>query len=258
MLNNELKIENLVDWIKHHAESRNKSVILIELDNTIASLANVSFAKKTGLAIHAIINCDDEHWQLNRDYCDLINLDFTRINHLLNLEDYMPEIDNYNDKRISYKNNESLSIILQKYSRIQYISETTNSLVLSNITRDDYLFIRNYNKYSAYISDIMPFANLSMATINGLFDQLAPSRSRQIEAICKIAPKPDLEIEWLYNANERSKNEYFDGIIASEQDPTKYSKWYTYTTSQKALIAKVHQIEKATRYKECNIPIFTL
>lgn len=238
-------IEDLVSWIKLQAGNRNKSTILIELDDTIACMVNVLLAKKTGLAVHALIDCDKFHWHISRNFCESLNIDYTRATYQVKyLCDLMPEIDEFQDKRIKYIDNENFAVELQKINRIGYIAETTNSLVPSNITRDDYLFIRNYHKLNP--CDIMPFANLSMSMVNDIFNELVPVKSREIKEICKIAAKPNPEMEWLFNTNERNK------IIDSEDDPTKNHSWYTYTASQKALIAKVHQIEKATRYKENN------
>lgn len=244
-------IDDLVSWIKSQAEIRNKSAVLIELDYTIPSMVNALLAKKTGLAVHAVFICDAK-WHILRDFCEYLNIDYTRASYSIPyISDFMPEIDEFQDKRIVYKNDELNLINLEKNIRISYISETTNSLALSNITRDDYLFIRNYHKLNPY--DIMPFANLSMTMINDIFDKLVPIKSEKIQAIYDIAPKYNPEMEWLYSINERIK------IIESDLDPTKNLLWYTYTTSQKTLIAKVHQIEKLSRYKEnSNIPIFKI
>ncbi len=246
----EVKIDDIVSWIKSHAESRNKSAILIEIDDTISSVTNALLAKKTGLAVHVIIYCVHSDWQSIRDLCENLKFDYHRLDPDYDGDDvsetWIPE--DCNDVRIKYIRNVKFQKELEKYAKIAYIAETTNSLLLSNITRDDYLFVRNYPKINPW--DIMPFADLSMAMVNGLFDKLAPIRSPEIEAFYNIAPKPNLEIEWLYNANEKSR------IIESESDPTKHQKWYIYTTAQKSLIAKVHQIEKLTRYKQNSIPVF--
>jgi hypothetical protein len=133
--------------------------------------------------------------------------------------------------------------------------------MLSNITRNDYLFIRNYPKLNPW--DILPFANLSESNVFLLLNKFTDKSSyvmkdellKNINEIVNIAPKPDLTLEWLYDINERTKP---FPIIESELDPTKHTKWFSYTIQQKTLIAKVHQIEKATRYKiNNNIPIFT-
>jgi hypothetical protein len=263
----ELRIEDLVSWVKSNAQQRNKSAILIEIDNTIASIVNVLLAKKTGLPVHAVIHCDnyEYNWTNLRDLCESLKLYYHVIDSDNHFEDWEYEFGN--DNRIVYTPNLSLKNELEKSARIGYIAETSNSLMLGNITRDDYLFVRNYPKINPW--DIMPFADLSMAMVNSLFnslfDKLVITKSREIEAFCKIAPKPNLEIEWLYNANEKSRTLPGDAssagfgpsIIESESDPTKHPKWYTYTSSQKALISKVHQTEKLTRYKvNSNMPIF--
>ena len=253
-MNNEPNIDDLVLWIKSHAQTRNKSAILVEIDNTIGCLVNVLLAKKTGLPIHAIIDFNHtDNNELKRNLCDYYNIDYNLID-----PDYASDschsyvnIDTYNDKRIKYIVNVKLMEELELTIRSAYIAESSNSLVLSNITRNDYLFTRNYPRLNCW--DLMSFADLSMTQLNDFFDKLVPVKSEEINAIVDIAPKPNLEMEWLFEVNERTK------IIESESDPTKHPKWYTYTIQQKALIAKVHQIEKATRFKiNSNIPIFKL
>lgn len=262
----ELKVDDLVSWIKSNAQVRNKSAILVEVDETIASIVNVLLAKKTGLPVHAIIyynNYLKNTWQDLRDLCESLKLHYSIVDSDSNFAEW--EYECGNDSRIYYTPNISLKNELEKYSKISYIAETTNSLMLSNITRDDYLFVRNYPKMNPW--DIMPFADLSMAMVNRLFDEVVIIKTRETSAFCKVAPKSNLEIEWLYSANEKSRTMpgsassvgLGPSIIESESDPTKHPKWYTYTTQQKALIAKVHQTEKLTRYKQnYNIPIFRL
>lgn len=256
----ELNIDDLTCWIKNQAQLRNKSAILIEIDNTIACIVNALLAKKTGIPVHAIINFDiNQNYQLSNDFCKSFNIDVTAISSELNLKDFIPEINSFQDKRITYKQDIDLSIYMQNLARIAYIAETTNSLVLSNITRNDYLFVRNYPRLNSW--DILPFGNLPESAINNLLNIFTNKSSyvlndnllESIKAIVDIAPKPDLTSEWLYDVNERTKP---FPIIESEQDPTKHPKWFSYTVQQKFLIAKVYQIEKATRFKINNIPIF--
>lgn len=249
----EVKTEDVISWIKDQAKLKNKSAILIDIDNTVACMLNVFLAKKTGLPVHAIVHNESiESFYVSRNFCEAVNIDYTRMDSKLPFEnDWKPETLENNDKRIKYIHNKSLMDDLEKSARSYYISQSTNSLFCSNITKNDFAFIRNYpdlNPFNAF-----PFVNLSASEVELLFISLDKNQCYPIDVILKAneSTKEREELEWLWQANERSKAGELvgPGIIDSYDDPTKHPKWFSYTLAQKKLIAKIYQVEKNTRYK---------
>lgn len=57
------------------------------------------------------------------------------------------------------------------------------------------------------------------------------------------------EVEWADRQNENTKLSNKCAIITSEEDPIRHPAWIGYTARQREVVAKVHQMEKATRHK---------
>ena len=114
-------------------------------------------------------------------------------------------------------------------------------------------YIRAYDKYEPV--DILPITNFCQSEVYQLCDAIS-----ELVTYRKYSTALDLityeELEWLDQVNEADKKRYNYSILDCD-DPAKHPVWYKFTSHQKELIAKVHQIAKLTQYKENpNIPIF--
>lgn len=236
MDNLKLKICN---WLKDQIAFQNKKALLINIeDDNIYSILNYYFCKSTQIPVHAVIK--NANNQLSKNYCINNNIPYSIFQSSITLESTIININYPGSNRIIYNSDYNKIYELEKTALISYIADTTNSLFVSNLTRNDYYFIRNFPKVNAY--DLLPFVNFSETELTKMVEFF------KIEAfqIHHNTPLIRAELEWIYELNKRTN------IIEREELPTSYPKWYSYTADQKALIAKVYQEEKLTRHKKCN------
>lgn len=247
-------INNIVAWIKDQAKKYNKDSVIIELENSTASVLLLYFCKKAQFKkITVLTTYEDENlveFMFQNSTINIQYINMLKINNPLN----------------SIFNNDS--DIINDYDKIYYITYLTNflnSVTISSITSNHYKFIRNYPKFHGF--DLFPFADLKQSLIDQLFLTTADIRNNKIDSniyetrikLNEILPKYNItneELEWLSDLNDKTifNNQ---GIIESSDDPTRYPKWFMFTTRQKEIISKINQIEKITRHKiNSNIEIF--
>jgi len=257
MDSSKLKLEISL-WIKNCISEQNKKAILLSIeDNSIYSVLNYFFCKGTGLPVHAIIKKTEKLYSYN--FCLNNNIPYSIFNNYINKDDLLININYPGMNRISYIENIDKLNESQYIAFISYVADTTNSLYSGNLTRNDYYFIRNFPKVNTY--DILPFVNLSESKLLELIKIYnLESVFSSVKDIIDNTPNPNLDLEWLYSANFKSKlkSNKLIGIIDSKEDPTKDKNWFSFTVDQKKLIAKTHQIEKITKDRIINGSIFKI
>jgi hypothetical protein len=245
-------------WIKKEIEHTNKKAILINIeDDSIYSILNYFICKSTNIPVHAIISKTDKY--LSWQFCVKNNIPHSIFNQSIKLDQLLINVNFPGMDKISYIESYEKMYELEKTAFISYVAETTNSLYCGNLNRTDISFIRNYPKGNIY--DLLPFANFNETELWKIIKHFTLDTSNWATEIGFNTPVSNAELEWAYSVNERTKNyKGFEkghvGIIDDDLDPTKHPKWFSYTSSQKALIAKLHHQEKLTRCKTLNGKIF--
>jgi hypothetical protein len=252
---NNIKSE-ICSWLKEQIAIQNKKALLVYIENNnIYSVLNHYFCNATQIPIHAIIDSNDF---TARQFCiknQIPHSSFTPF--VKHVDELIINVNFPGMNKIIYKENYDKIYELEKTAFISYVAETTNSLYSGNITRNDYYFVRNFPKVNCY--DLLPFVNFSETELLNIITNF----SVDISIIAPNFIPQNSELEWIFDLNRRTKVFWGvelapSGIIEKDADPTHYEKWYAFTSSQKALIAKIHQQEKLTRHKKINGEIFKL
>lgn len=148
----------------------------------------------------------------------------------------------YNIKhKLFYATFDNLSNLVDK-------AKSEKHLIISSINKNKYEFIRDYPKY--FNPDLAPFADTFRSEILISLSTFMPINSLAImDSLHKTGFSWRI-IEWAYRQN------YLNGIIESDKDPTSSNLWVSYNMDQKRVIAKISQLEKTTRHKiNPNLPI---
>lgn len=120
---------------------------------------------------------------------------------------------------------------IRYYDFARHITDSDNRdecLIVSPLTRSEGIINRSFNKH-LHKADVYPLLDLY--------------RSEACMLSRKVMQERDEEE---YIDRETAKNK----IITLDAPPNKHPEWYKYTKAQKALIAKMHAREKATRHKD--------
>ena len=114
-------------------------------------------------------------------------------------------------------------------------------LVLGNKTRNECELVRSYHKHwNSY--DISVVRDIFDSELLDLFNY--KNLDGQFSSPNKIKGFTPSEIEWADNFN-KIKN-----VIISPDIPSSHPSWQGLSARQRAVIAKIHQIEKLTKHKE--------
>jgi NAD+ synthase len=160
---------------------------------------------------------------------------------------------------------------------LSYMANAHRGLVVGTGNRSEDNLIRYYNKFGDGCADISPIGDLFKSEVYNLFAHVTinnGANSLMPESamwIYNAKPTADLwgkhekqtdeeelgitydEIEWA--DRENTKND----IIVDNADPVRHREWARYTTRQREVIAKIHQMEKMSRHKHNpNLPICKL
>jgi hypothetical protein len=162
--------------------------------------------------------------------------------------------NSFNQKIIDFINNYSLHVseIDMYETAIGNMIQRANQgwLAVGTLNKCEINWIRNYDHFSV-IADILPFRNFNKSEIEEFYkvyintdlEKLVLEKTPKISDIVNNYDFTYEELEWADRLNETSS------ILINEIDPSKDPKWFTYTSRQKKVIAKIHQIEKQTRFK---------
>lgn len=248
----------IINWIKEQADIRGLKCLLINLSaNSAASAYTLYLCKKTQIPTIALI-VDGQNSDIASLYASQIGVSacYVDLVYIFNL--HKTTLENLKE----FAPIETKDILKQLY--IQTLAINHDALVVSPRSKIEHLYLRPYFKNEHV--DILPLANLNNSAIRKLFNESClhfPSS----KIILSLSPKDEdksysinitnKELEELDQLNDRTKiGLHKEGIIHCLFDPAKSTKWFAYTSRQKEIIAKLHQIEKITKHKHNpNIPI---
>lgn len=111
------------------------------------------------------------------------------------------------------------------------------AIILSPINLDD-IFIKNHSRFGV-CAELCPFGDLHNSQIIDLFDLKIDN------------PQVYKDIEFAYMVEEKY------GLISSG-DPTKFEKWYMYSSDQKKIISKYNSLNKKNRFFNSNANVINL
>ena len=138
----------------------------------------------------------------------------------------------------------------QKVKQVCYYSNEKNLIVVNPIMKYDWEIIRNFPKNS-FIADILPCANLTKTQIVSEFNNSLPIAFDNNIALSEFNgfQLTQQELEWVGLLQDRTM------ILSS--DPTKSKSWFAFSTRQKQILAKLHQVYLINQYKfNPNIPVY--
>jgi hypothetical protein len=145
--------------------------------------------------------------------------------------------------RMHYDNSESF------YLACHRLAEEHKGLIPGPVDRTFGLYYRSYGKRAEGSADIFPIFDLEYHEIVDITSKLWPAHFDWEDEQCQVYDLDrDKDIDFCAEA------ERLYGIITSDIMPNKHPRWPYFISSQKEIIAHVHQREKATRHKKIDRP----
>lgn len=282
IVDKEQTINFITDWIKNYAAVNNKRALVVGLSGGVDSALTALLCQRTGIeTICCIVECDSHPASI--DIAKNFAKDFNLRKLFISAEHYKENLLKQNSLYEIMPNDYKLKPYLQ-HAIINGVTDCLNGLNVGTFNRLDYRMRRFYGKHTDGSVDLAPLADLYKSEVYVLFEHLAfeggqynvavrhgdkfPDIKLSAEDIYLAKPNRDTyatdedlttesemgftfkELEW---ADQEDSN-YF--IISNDPSPTSHYNWIRYTGRQKEIIAKLHQIEKATRHKSNpNLPI---
>lgn len=216
--NHELVIEYLAQWLADYAETSGKNTFIVGYRGCRADALLLEICSRARK----------------------LNSDISTFAHSCSLSVDVNDVFRGRSNRILYDNMESF------YLACHRICEDLNGIIVGPIDRTFGLYYRNHRKRAEGTCDIFPLFDLEYQEIVEITNKLWPKIKDWEDNIYDKSKAPLIEF-----CNE-AESKY--GIITSEELPNKHPRWPYFIADQKAIIARVHQREKATRHKKIDRP----
>lgn len=279
--------DHIVSWLRDYAKKAGTKAWIVGLSGGIDSALTALLCKRTNIpTLCVILPCHSSEFSSNRAKAFAVefglkvqDVDLTAANDLI-----INQITSDNILTEKGRNNPVALGGLRSCLRapvLSYFALATRGLIAGTGNRSEDNLIRYYQKFGDGCVDICPISDLFKSEVYELFaymtslDTASPTSGEQIavglSAAAKIynaVPTADLwgadggqtdeeELGISYNEVEwADRQDMQNGIITSEEDPTRHRAWVGYTLRQKEVIAKVYQMEKISRHKHNpNLPI---
>lgn len=290
MIENKLKTANYIsNWMKDYANNAGRKSLVLGLSGGIDSALIALLCKRTGLPVICIgmpCHSSDSAWLRAEAFAKDYNLHLRKVD----LSEAHDSIYNQcKDAKFPFTGDLTNKIAVGglrsclRAPTLNFFSNVYGSLIISSGNRSEDNITRYFQKFGDGCVDIAPIADLFKSEVRELFAWLATSTvdykmAKSAQDILDAKPTADLwgpdagqedekelgitydEIEWADREDMRTQEFHnATGIIKRDADPTKNKEWYRYTSRQKEVIAKLHQIEKISRHKvNPNLPMCEL
>lgn len=295
MIENKLKTANYIsNWIKNYATNAGIKTLVLGLSGGIDSALVALLCKPTGLPLICVnmpCHSSDTAWLRAEAFAKDYNLHLRKVDLSSAHELIYGQCKEAPLPFAGDLNNPIAVGGLRSCLRaptLNFFSNAYKGIIVGTGNRSEDNITRYFQKFGDGCVDISPISDLFKTEVRELFEYLATELNNHMmpksaQDILDAKPTADLwgpdagqedekelgisydEIEWADREDMRTQifdNEYNyrgPGIIKNNADPTKSKEWYRYTSRQKEVIAKLHQIEKISRHKiNPNLPMCEL
>lgn len=268
ILDQEKTKQHIIKWIRDYAQGANIKRLYVnvcDLDSALVAL----LCKETKIITVAAIGVENQ---------DIIQFckDYTILNFIMDTTNLTDDIRRYYDPAlfgIKLKYDNAITSVLDaciKTPILSCMADTYNGLIVGTKNRCELKLIRNYNKYGEGAVDLLPIGDMFKSETYELFKYMVTDNNNTalnssykiLNTYSAIIPgklQCD-QLQLTYNEVEwADRQNILNNIVVKEEDPVRHKDWQRYTSRQREIIAKIHQIEKRTRHKyNQSIPICTL